>query len=106
MSGKTEGAAACIQSHNLLVVYTDCACHCLNLAVVASFEMKSVRKIIGVVNGLSAFYFAHLKRPNKFEDAIQNTNLSLLYKSSRTRWIERIDALHIVSKSPIYSCLF
>ena len=38
MSGKIRGAAARIQSQYPLAFYTHCVSHCLNLAVVASFE--------------------------------------------------------------------
>ena len=38
MSGKTNGAAARIPSQYPLALYTHCTSHCLNLAVVASFE--------------------------------------------------------------------
>lgn len=48
MSGKTRGAAARICSKYPLALYTHCASHCLNLAVVASFEEASVRNMIGV----------------------------------------------------------
>ncbi len=56
-----------------LTLYTHCTSHCLNLAVVASFEEVSVRNMIGVVNRVSVFFFAHPKRQNKLEEAIQNT---------------------------------
>ena len=62
MSGKTNGAAARISSKYRLALYTHCASHCLNLAVVASLEEISVRNMIGVVNRLSVFFFAHPKR--------------------------------------------
>ena len=61
MSGKIRGAAARIQSQYPLALYTHCASHCLNLAVVASFEGQSVRNMIGVVKRLSIFFSAHPK---------------------------------------------
>ena len=57
MSGKIRGAAARIQSQYPLAFYTHCASHCLNLAVVASFEDRSVRNMIGIVKRLSLFFF-------------------------------------------------
>ena len=56
MSGKIRGAAARIQSQYPLALYIHCASHCLNLAVVASFEDQSVRNMIGVVKRLSIFF--------------------------------------------------
>ena len=41
MSGKTNGATARISSQYPLALYTHCTSHCLNLAVVASFEEVS-----------------------------------------------------------------
>ena len=97
MSGKTKGAAACICSQYPLALYTHCASHCLNLAVVASFEETSVQNMIGIVNRLSTFFFAHPKRQKKLEEAIQDnqpeSNVDKLKDLCRTRWIEQIDAL-------------
>ena len=61
MSGKTNGASARISSQYPLALYTHCASHCLNLAVVSSFDEVSVRNMIGVVNRVSVFS-AHPKR--------------------------------------------
>jgi hypothetical protein len=97
MSGKTNGAAARISAQYPLALYTHCASHCLNLAVVASFEEARVGNMIGVVNRLSVFFFAHPKRQKKLEEAIHNTqpesNVKKLKDLCRTRWVERIDAL-------------
>ena len=102
MSGKTKGAAALISSQYPLALYTHCASHCLNLAVVGSFEEASVRNMIGVVNRLSVFFFTHPKRQKKLEEAIHNTqpesNVQKLKDLCRTRWIERIDALDRIKK--------
>ncbi len=110
MSGKTNGAAARISSQYPLALYTHCTSHCLNLAVVASFEEVSVRNMIGVVNRVSVFFFAHPKRQNKLEEAIQNTQpeskVVKLKNLCRTRWIERINALDRIKNlhSSIVAC--
>ena len=83
MSDKTKGAAAHIQSQYPFALYTHCASHCLNLAVVVSFEEQSVRNMIGIVNRLSTFFFAHPKWQKKLEEAIQTPNLSLVSRSSK-----------------------
>ena len=57
MSGKTNGAAARISSQYPLSLYTHCTSHCLNLAVVPSFEEVSICNMIGVVKRLSIFFF-------------------------------------------------
>ena len=56
MSGKRSGTAARISSRYPLALYTHCASHSLNLAVVASFEEVSVHNMMGVVNRLSVFF--------------------------------------------------
>ena len=97
MSGKTNRAAARISSQYPLVLYTHCTSHCLNLAVVASFEEVSVSNMIGVMKRPSIFFFAHPKRQKKLEEAIQNTqpesNVVKLKDLCRTRWIKRPDRI-------------
>ena len=108
MSGKTNGAAARISSQYPLALYTHCTSHCLNLAVVTSFEEVSIRNMIGVVKRLSIF-FAHPKQ-QKLEEAIQNTqaewNMLKLKDLCRTKWIEQIEALDRIKKlySSIVAC--
>ena len=97
MSGKTKGAAAIITSQFPLALYLHCSSHCLNLSVVKSLEVASVRNMIGIVNRVSIFFSAHPKRQGKLEDAIETTqpesSVHKLKDLCRTRWIERIDAL-------------
>ena len=91
-----------IQSQYPLAFYTHCASHCLNLVVVASFEDRSVRNMIGIVKRLSLFFSAHPKCQKKLKEAIQNaqpeSKVLKLKDLCRTRWIERIDALDRVKK--------
>ena len=91
MSGKANGAAARISSQYLLTLYTHCASHCVNLAVVSSFDEVSVRNMIGLVNRVSAFFSAHPKRHRKLEVAINDTqpesSVHKLKDLCRTRWI-------------------
>ena len=110
MSGKTNGAAARITAQYPLALYTHCASHCLNLAVVSSFEETSVHNMIGVVNRLYVFFFAHPKRQKKLEEAIHNTQpestVQKLKDLCRTRWVERIDAFDRIKTlhSSIVAC--
>ena len=73
MSCKTNGAATRISVQYPLALYTHCASHCLNLAVVSSFEEPSVGNMICVLNRLHVFLFAHPKPQKKLEEAIHNT---------------------------------
>ena len=81
MSGNTNGAASRISSQYPLP-FTYCTSHCLNLAVVASFEEVSVRNMTGVVNRLSIFFFGI---PQASEEVGRN------YTEYQAR-IERIEA--------------
>ena len=69
----------------------------VNLAVVKSLDSPYVCNMIGVVNIVSTFFFAHPKRQRKLEDSISITQPSStvhkLKDLCHTRWIERIDAL-------------
>jgi hypothetical protein len=62
MAGKTNGAAAIIPSINPLALYPPLHFTLFNLAVFASLTIQSVRNMIGVVNKVSTFFFAHPKR--------------------------------------------
>ena len=98
MSGKTKGAAARISSEFPLAHYSHCASHCLNLAIVNSFDEVNIRNMIGIVNRVSIYFSAHPKRQRKLEESIEKTqlesNIHKLKDLCRTRWIERIDALN------------
>ena len=97
MAGKAKGAAAIITSDYLLVLYLHCTSHSLNLAVVKSLEVQSVRNMIGVINEVSLFFQAHPKCKRKLEEAIDTTaptsSVHKLKDLCRTRWVERIDAV-------------
>ena len=65
--------------------------------VVASFEEARVRNMIGIVNWLSVFFFAHPKHHRKLEETIHSTQPELNVQKVKdlcgTRRVERIDAL-------------
>ena len=97
MAGKTNGAAAIITRDYPLASYLHCASHSLNLAVVKSLEVQSVRNMIGIITRVSLFFHAHPERQRKLEEAVDSiTPTSSVHKLKdlcRTRWVERIDAL-------------
>ena len=49
MAGSVNGTAALIAVDSPLALYLHCASHCLNLAVVKSLQITSVRNMMGVV---------------------------------------------------------
>ena len=97
MADKAKGAAANISSEYPLALYLHCTSHSLNLAVVKSLEVQSVRNMIGVINKVSWFFQAHPKRQQKLEEAIDatapTTSVHKLKDLCHTRWVERIDAV-------------
>ena len=99
MAGSVRGTAALITAQYPLALYLHCASHCLNLAVVKSLQVTSVRKMMGVVDRVYVFFAAHPKRQTALEKAIAETkpksSITKLKDLCRTRWIQRIDALQV-----------
>ena len=99
MAGPVRGAAALITTEYPLALHLHCASHTLNLAVVKSLQVTSVRNMMGVVNRVHEFFAAHPKCQRALERAIADTlpgsTVSKLKDLCRTRWIQRIDALSI-----------
>ena len=99
MAGSVNGTAALITQRYPLALYLHCASHCLNLAVVRSLEITSVRNMMGVVGRIYQFFAAHPKRQRALKKAISDTQpASTVHKLKdmcRTRWVQRIDAIHI-----------
>ena len=99
MAGSVRGTAALIKAQYPLALYLHCASHCLNLAIVKSLQVTSVRNMMGVVDRVYVFFGAHPKRQNALDKAIEEaqpgSSVSKLKDLCRTRWIQRIDALHI-----------
>ena len=97
MAGKTNGAAAIITRDYPLASYLHCASHSLNLAVVKSLEVQSVRNMIGIITRVSLFFHAHPKRQRKLEEAVDSiaptSSVHKLKDLCHMRWVERIDAL-------------
>ena len=99
MSGKTKGAAAIVTSQYPLALYLLCASHCLNLAVVKSLEISSIRNMMGVLGRVYSYFDAHPKRQYILEKSIDNTQpnskVHKLKDLCRTCWVQRLDALNL-----------
>ena len=99
MAGSVNGAAALIAADHPLALYLHCASHCLNLAIVKSLQITSVRNMMGVVGRVYQFFDAHPKRQRALEEAIQDTQpTSQVHKLKdlcRTRWVQRIDSIEV-----------
>ena len=99
MAGSVKGTAALIAADYPLAIYLHCASHCLNLAVVSSLQLTSVRNMMGIVGRVYQFFAAHPKRQRALEKAIADTQpeskVHKLKDLCRTRWVQRIDAMEV-----------
>ena len=99
LRGQAYGAVSVISSEYPLALYLHCASHSLNLTVVKSLELTSVRNMMGVISKASFFFDAHPKRQRALEKAIEETQpdskVSKLKDLCRTRWVQRIDVFII-----------
>ena len=92
MAGSVNGTAALISQQSPLALYLHCAFHCLNLAVVRSLEITSIRNMMGVVGRIYQYFAAHPKRQRGLEKAILDTQpastVDKLKDICRTRWVQ------------------
>ncbi len=99
MAGSVNGTAALISKQYPLALYLHCASHCLNLAVVKSLQITSIRNMMGVLERVYQFFSAHPKRQTALEKAISDSQpdstVHKLKDMCRTRWVQRIDALQV-----------
>ena len=68
MAGTIRGTAALVSAQYPLALYLHCASHALNLAVVKSLDVTSVRNMIGVVDRVSTFFFSSSKKAMSFRE--------------------------------------
>ena len=99
MAGSVNGTAALISAQYPLALYLHCASHCLNLAVVKSLQITSVRNMMCVIERVYQFFSAHPKRQTALEKTISETQptskVCKLKDMCRTRWVQRIDAIQV-----------
>lgn len=99
MAGSVNGTAALISAQYPLALYLHCASHCLNLAVVKSLQITSVRNMMGVIERVYQLFAAHPKRQTALEKAISDTQptskVHKLKDMCRTRRVQRIDAIQV-----------
>ena len=92
MAGSVNGAAALITADYPLAFYLHCASHCLNLAVVKSLQLTSVRNMMGIAEKVFQLFAAHPKRQRALEKSISDTQLESknhkLKDLCRTRWVQ------------------
>ncbi len=84
MAEKTRGAAAIITAHYPLTFDMHFAYHQLNLAVVKSAEVTSVRNTIGTSKKLHDFFHVHPKCQQQLESVIETSQPESRQGRSRT----------------------
>lgn len=96
MIGSVKGVAARIRAQVPLAVYTHCFSHKLNLVIVNSCKIQSIRNAMGSISKISSF-FGYPKRQTALENKIKETEQPnkkrRLLDVCRTRWVYRHDAL-------------
>ena len=98
MSGKTNGAAAIIQSELPKVMYFHCASHKLNLCVVHSCKLTSVTNMMDAITCLANFFNYSPQRQKGLEHHLRDypdAQKSKLLPLCATRWVERLDPLEV-----------
>ena len=108
MSRAINGAASLISKNYPLALYVHCASHCLNLAVVKSFQNTSIPNMMGVVEKVFFFFNVHPKRQLVAISNIQpQSSVHKLKDLCRTRWVQRIDAIEVFCNlhSSVVSCM-
>ena len=104
MSGKTNRAAVRMSSQYPLALYTHCTSHCLNLAVMASFEEVSIHNMIGAtIHLLFCTLQASEEVGKSYKEHLARIEHVEAHRTLRTRWIKRIDALDHIKK--LYSSI-
>ncbi len=97
MAGKTRGAGAIITAQYPLALYVYCASHQLNLAVVKSAEVTSIRNMMKTSKKLHDLFHAHPKHLQQIESAIEITHPESRQRKvkdlSRIRWVQHLEAL-------------
>ena len=97
MAEKVKGAAAIITSKYPFALNFHCASHQLNLAVMKSAKLISVKNLMGTCKKLHDFFYVHPKRQQKLEDAIDKclpqSKQKKIKDLSPTRWIARLETL-------------
>ena len=95
MAGLVNGIAALIAAQYPLALYRHCVSHCLNLAVVKSLQVTSVRNMMGVVDKVFKFFSAHTKRQMALREIQPESSVHKLKDFCRTWWVQRIDVFEV-----------
>lgn len=95
MSGHLNGVQAIIRETVPRALYVHCSAHSLNLALLHSCKLPSIRNCLGTVSSICTYVRASPQRTNQLQDEVLHEtqeNKSVL-SFCQTRWVESHDAL-------------
>ena len=96
MSGARSGCRTIVQQQAPMAIYTHCAAHQLNLAVVSACKIQSFKNVESYIGEIARFFKFSAKRQCLLDKAVDIVNLATnakkLKDACRTRWIQRIDS--------------
>ena len=87
MSGAKSGVQARIREKQPKAIYTHCAGHSFNLAVLSSCSIPSIRNCIDQIKNLKKFFFFNLQSII----IMSGHGRTPLFNICVTRWVENID---------------
>lgn len=95
MSGHLNGVQAFIRQTVPKALYVHCSAHSLNLALLHSCKLPSIRNCLGTVSAVCAFVRASPQRTNRLQDEVENLTRERksVLSFCQTRWVESHDAL-------------
>ena len=99
MACAVNHTAALISAQYPLALYMHCSSHCLNLAVVKTLQITSVRNMMGMIERVHTFFQLIQRDRLALEKAITDiqpaSRVHKLKDMCRTRWLQRIDAIDV-----------
>lgn len=95
MSGHLNGVQAFVRQIVPRALYVHCSAHSLNLALLHSCKLPSIRNCLGTVSAVCAFVRASPQRTNRLQDEVENLRQERksVLSFCQTRWVESHDAL-------------
>ena len=108
MAGRVSGAATRIRELYPKAVYVHCPSHRLNLCVAKSCSLPMVEEMMSEMEAISLFFYKSSPRSAVLDECISLINPEARHKIilniCRTRWIERLDALDVLTE--LYPSVF
>ena len=96
MAGARSGCKSIVQQQAPMAIYSHCAAHQLNLAVVSACKIQAFQNTESCIGEMTRFFKFSAKRQRLLDRALDIvtpvTHAKKLKDACRTRWIQRIDS--------------